>query len=201
MAQKGVRLGRHQRRYPAVAFVIGLATVGGALCGLGILWVVVSYTASLSGVPPTAGDWAPWLIMLLLVLVGGLWVAMRVGTGSWGRHPRKTPGTPSLLRQPRGESKPHRSVSPAAWLPTHRIAAGGARAWVKPATPAGPIEWVDVEAGIEVRVEGTSGVWAVVTDHKGWTGSVDRHSLEPLPTTIPRDAVPEAEARELGTEE
>ena len=184
-----------------VAFFISLATVAGALCGLGILWFDMSYTASLSDVPPTAGDWVPWLIMLLLVLVGGLWVSMRVGTGSWGPHPRSAPGTPSALRQARGESQPHWPVSPAAWLPTHRVTAGGARAWVKPATPAGSIEWVDLEAGIEVRVEETSGVWAVVTDHKGWTGSVDRHSLEPLPNTISREAVPEAEARELGAEE
>ena len=102
-------------------------------------------------------------------------------------------GTPAPDAGPSRQTRPGRATSSealiagsrssfgsAAWSASHRVPASGAKGWVRPASSLGSIEWVELPGGTELRVEGTSGVWAEVTDREGWTGSVERAVLEPL---------------------
>lgn len=116
------------------------------------------------------------------VIVGGLWLAWLVYLERV--RARDTVKTPRRLGQSvlsaEAAQVPKRPFDPVGWLPTHRVPAGGAKAWTRPTASDGPVEWVDLGEGVEVRLEETRGRWAVVTDRSGWTGSVDRGSLESL---------------------
>ena len=71
-------------RHPFAAFLIVVVTLGCALLGAGLAWIYIAN--------PWGGDAPPnpaWgylsLALTVTVLVGGIWCAWRVGTGSMSR--------------------------------------------------------------------------------------------------------------------
>lgn len=165
-------LWRGRRGHPVAAMVIPLSL---AICLNAVLSAALSGTSLLWAKPlALALQVAGWLSIFR--------VAWRVGTSRWG-YPAPAPPAasgPAPVPAETIQVRQMRAFDPAAWVPTHRVTAGGAWAWVTPTTPGGSFEWVELAAGIELRVEDTSGAWTVVTDRSDRTGSVDSRRLEPL---------------------
>lgn len=69
----------------------------------------------------------------------------------------------------------------AAWSPTHRVPAGGMRAWNDPDPAAQPAS--RLEARVELTVAERRGDWARVVGVNGWTGWVDARKLEAVRPT------------------
>lgn len=64
----------------------------------------------------------------------------------------------------------------AGWSATHRVPAGGVRAWDEPDPAAQPTS--RLEARVELQVAERRGDWARVVGSNGWTGWVDARKLE-----------------------
>lgn len=74
---------------------------------------------------------------------------------------------------------------PAAWVPTHKVPAGGMKAWPKPDPALTPI--AELQARVELSIAERKGDWARVVGSNGWTGWVDARRLQDLaaPTATP----------------
>lgn len=67
---------------------------------------------------------------------------------------------------------------PAAWVPTHKVPAGGLKAWPKPDPALTPS--AELQARVELSIAERKGDWARVVGSNGWTGWVDARRLQDL---------------------
>ncbi len=76
-----------RRGHPVAGWVIGVYTAVSVVGGGVAAAVLAPAVCSLGGDACERPAWgtAVVVVVLLLVLVGGLWYAWRVGTGGWGR--------------------------------------------------------------------------------------------------------------------
>lgn len=66
----------------------------------------------------------------------------------------------------------------STWSATHRVPAGGMRAWGDPDPSQQPI--TRLEPRVELAIAEQRGLWSRVVGSNGWTGWVDTRQLQPL---------------------
>ncbi len=132
-----------RRGHPWAAAFISLITP--AVVGFGgVVWAaMMAVTEGSSGNPLTAGDIAPGVVVLAVVLVGGLWAVWREGSGGWGRRRR-------------------------VWAPTHQVPAGGMKVWKGLRDNSG--ESIDLPEHLPLRLDEVMGTWARVSGSHGASG-------------------------------
>lgn len=75
------------------------------------------------------------------------------------------------------DASPTMVLSPV-WSPTHRVPAGGLRAWGQPDPALEPV--ATLQARVELSIAERRADWARVVGSNGWTGWVDARRLEPM---------------------
>lgn len=75
-------------------------------------------------------------------------------------------------------------VAASGWSPSHRVPAGGMRAWDEPDPSAQPSS--RLEARVELQIAERRGDWARAVGSNGWTGWVDARKLEPMKAAAAR---------------
>ncbi len=73
------------------------------------------------------------------------------------------------------------ATGPSGWTPTHRVPAGGMRAWAEPDPSQQPV--TRLEPGVELVVAEQRGDWARVVGSNDWTGWIDARQLQEIGAT------------------
>lgn len=132
----------------------------------------------------------PTLVMLIIFLVGGLVVGiglpLLIGTLAGRGSPAVARASSSATSRSSTASsstagatvaeEPSPSVGVPGWRLTHVVGAGGARAWTGTDISGPPI--AELAEGVELQVTEEAGDLVKVAGANGWTGWVERSSLQ-----------------------